>query len=117
MSIHFSLAVYGVPEAMAAPAATALTPYKPRHSQHWVKFSIADGFQRLTNAATAAPYPFDWDGSAYPELNRSSGPDTEALDQHSDVLIHLVHLTPNGCPDPFLLRDLLIMLHWLFGIF
>ena len=49
-------------------------------------------------------------------MKRSNGPNMDSLNRHSPVLKILIWLAPNGYPDPYKLRDLLVQLHGLFKI-
>ena len=58
-----------------------------------------------------------WDGTTYPKTKRSHGPNQAALDDHAEVLVNLFKLAPNGYPDAYKLRDLLMQLHLVYNIF
>ena len=59
---------------------------------------------------------WSWDGKTYPKTKRSNGPHRETLEHHSPVLLELFYLAPNGYPDGYILRDVLIVLHDRYGI-
>ena len=83
--------------------------------QKTVKFSIDEGMKLMAATARTSHHPeWDWEGKSYPKTKRSHGPNHAALDDHGEVLFKLIWLAPNGYPDPFRLRDLLIQLHILF---
>ena len=82
------------------------------------KFQIEDGVDILADTACTSNHPlWDWDGKTYPKCKRTHGPNQQALDEHSVVLTGLFRLAPNGYPDAYKLRDLLLKLHGLFDIF
>jgi hypothetical protein len=111
-----------------ASAATALEPMKKRGRPTGsgcimtkpVDFDIEDAVDALSDIACQPPQgPWNWDGSTYPLcLSESMSPvSMECLDDHSPVLFVLFRLAPNGDPNMLRLRDLLMQLHDVFGIF
>ena len=81
------------------------------------KFSLDEGVDALSDEASRSNRPYDWDGKSYPKPKRSNGPHIDGLEKHYAVLGPLVRLTPNGYPDPYYLRDLLMKLHEVYKIF
>ena len=78
----------------------------------------------LTEIASDPPTgPWDWDAIRYmipkerPKWMRALTPDLTVLNNHSQVLLVLIRLTPKGRPNLDSLRDLLIRLHTVFRIF
>ena len=85
-----------------------------------VDFDMADAVDALSDIACQPPQgPWNWDGSTYPlcSLGCMSPVDMEGLDDHSPVLLGLFRMAPNDDPDLPKLRDLLMQLHDVFGIF
>ena len=82
------------------------------------RFSIESAIGLFTDTCTKKPSPeWNWDGTAYPKTKRSHGPCLESLDKHSEVLRVMLGISPNGYPDPYVLRDLLVQLQTIFNIF
>ena len=82
-----------------------------------VKFDVASGVEAFTDLASNTHHPgWEWNGKSYPKMKRSNGPNMDSLNRHSPVLKILIWLAPNGYPDPYRLRDLLVQLHGLFKI-
>ena len=82
------------------------------------KFDLDEGVDALTDLAANTFHPWwTWDGKSYPKTKRSHGPNMDSLNRHAPVLIKLIALAPNGYPDPYKLRDVLLNLHNLFKVF
>ena len=80
-----------------------------------VKFDVASGVEAFTDLASNTHHPgWEWNGKSYPKMKRSNGPNMDSLNRHSPVLKILIWLAPNGYPDPYKLRDVLVQLHGLF---
>ena len=82
-----------------------------------IKFNINAAYDMLEKLANRMHLKFEWSGKLYPKTKRSHGPNQDSLNMHAEVLEVLIQLAPNGYPDGFLLRDLLIKLHAGFRIF
>ena len=108
----------------AAPAMADTAPKKrgrPKGSfaprVQTCKFSINDAVDRFTELATIGDHPeWSWDGRMYPKGNRRSGPNRKSLENHGLVLKILFQLAPNGYPDQYRLRDVVLNLHHIFNI-
>ena len=108
-------------------AATALEPMRkrgrPKGSGSFrtktAKFDIGVAMDALADIACQPPQgrPWNWDGSAYPLQKRTDAPDIGALNDHSPVIFVLIRLAPNGYPDAYRLRDLLMRMATVFSIF
>ena len=82
-----------------------------------VKFNKEEAVIRLTHLAKSTHHPhWSWDGKTYPKTKRSNGPNRDSLEHHSPVLLELFYLARNGYPDGYILRDVLLILHDLYGI-
>ena len=91
---------------------------RPSGNIKTVKFNGVDGMSALADTATLRDHPrWDWDGKSYPKTKWSRNPNCESLDDHGDVLVELIGLAPNGYPDPYRLKDLLIHMHDIFKVF
>ena len=91
-----------------------------------VDFDMAGAVDALSDIACQPPQgrPWNWDGGTYVypwvtvggmswfNMERMS-----ELNDHSPVLFVLFRLAPNGDPNMLRLRDLLVQLHDVFGIF
>ena len=105
----------------AEPAAPARGRGRPKGATNGfrmktVKFDVASGVEAFTDLASNTHHPgWEWSGKSYPKMKRSNGPNMDSLNRHSPVLKILIWLAPNGYPDPYKLRDLLVQLHGLVG--
>jgi hypothetical protein len=110
--------------AATATAATARGRGRPKASlgnlQHrvkTVKFDLDHAVNLFHPVASMCYHPsWSWDGRCYPKTKRSHGPNMQSLNEHGAVLLMLFHLAPNGYPDPYRLRDLLMRLQDIYGI-
>ena len=110
--------------AATATAATARGRGRPKASlgnlQHrvkTVKFDLDHAVNLFHPVASMCYHPsWSWDGRCYPKTKRSHGPNMQSLNEHGAVLLMLFHLAPNGSPDPYKLRDLLMRLQDIYGI-
>ena len=84
---------------------------------HTSKFAINEAIDRFADLACRTDHVWSWDGTSYPKTKRSDGPNVEGLAMHNEPLKILLQLAPNGYPDPYRLRDLLMKMHSLFNIF
>ena len=84
---------------------------------HTSKFDIEKGLAAFSDLACRTNLKWAWDGTSYPKTKRSHGPNVESLAMHSEPLKILLQLAPNGYPDPYRLRDLLVKLQNMFNIF
>ena len=84
---------------------------------HTSKFAIDEAIDRFADLACRTDHAWSWDGTSYPKTKRSDGPNVEGLAMHNEPLKILLQLAPNGYPDPYRLRDLLMKMHSLFNIF
>jgi len=109
----------------AAPAADQAAPARGRGRPKGstcprtktVKLDVANGVRAFTDLASNTHHPgWEWSGRSYPKMKRSNGPNMDSLNRHSPVLKILIWLAPNGYPDPYKLRDVLVQLHGLFKI-
>ena len=80
------------------------------------KFDIEEGVQECTDLASNTYHPdWDWDGQSYPKTKRSHGPHIASLNDHcKGPQKPIIRLAPRCYPDPYKLKDLLLMLHDLF---
>ena len=101
----------------AEPAATAIERRgrpkgtKVPRMKTW-KFDLNVAVEKFMDIASRCHHPeWNWDGTMYPKTKRSQGPSQDALQDHSDVINILLQLAPNGYPDPYILRNVLMQLH------
>ena len=83
------------------------------------KFDLNHGVDVLADTASNTYHPlWTWDGRMYPKIKRSQGPSLDGLNDHSSPLKKLIgELAPNGYPDSYKMRDLLVHLHAIYKIF
>ena len=104
------------------PAVTAKRRGRPKGHQipriKTFKLDINEGVSAFADLASKKPSPnWEWEGKSYPKTKRSHGPNQGSLNEHSELLEILFKLAPNGYPDAYRLRDVLVKLHMLFHIF
>ena len=113
---------------IAEPAEPAITDESQRRGRgrpkgtgipriHTCKLDIDTGIAAFTDLACRTNNKWAWDGTSYPKTKRSQGPNVDSLVVHSEPLKILLQLAPNGYPDPYRLRDLLMKMHFKFNIF
>lgn len=119
-----SLEVVADPTPPRAGTASPLKKKRGRHrgslaaSRTTCKFDVEEGVDLLTDAADKIHPPVALGPKYLPkERKRSNEPHMSSLDENSEVLLQLAKLAPNGYLDPYRLRDLLLALHRLYGIF
>ena len=81
------------------------------------KFEVKFGVEAFAELCCTKYNQWQWDGKSYPKTKRSHGPNVDSLAQHSEPLKVLMRLAPNGYPDPYRLRDLLVQLQYTIKIF
>ena len=74
------------------------------------KVDVDEGVKAFACLARAKDHEWHWDGKSYPKTKASHGPDIFSLAVHKEPLKILIGLAPNGYPDPYRLRDLLVRL-------
>ena len=108
--------------ALVAPAEPARGRGRPKgccfkNREQTIKFSVQEGVEALAEIAANTYHPgWVWSGMSYPTLKWGNSPNMDFLNRHRP-LEKLIALAPNGRPDPWRLRDLLVSLHDIYGIF
>ena len=101
----------------AEPAAPARGRGRPKGATNGfrmktVKFDVASGVEAFTDLASNTHHPgWEWNGKSYPKMKRSNGPNMDSLNRHAAVLKKPIAVAPNGYPDQYRLRDVLLNLH------